>query len=320
MLRSAAQSPAITGALCAMAATLFFSVNDVGVKALAGDYALHQVILIRSVFGLIVILALIAPLTGGRGILRTRRLPMHILRGFCVVLANMAFFLGLAEMPLAEAVAIFFVSPLILTIFSVVFLRETVGPWRWAAIGIGLLGVIVMMRPGTAAFQAVSLYPLAAAVFYAGLHTITRRIGTTESAVTMAFYIQVVFIVVSVLFGLAIGDGRFAVQDEPSLAFLLRGWVIPAPGDLGLMAVLGLAIAVGGYFISQAYRVAPAAAVAPFEYLALPVSIVWGITVFGEWPDLTAYLGIAMILGSGLFTLWREGRKAAAPPGPRLRR
>lgn len=301
-------SGAKLGAICATVSVLFFSINDVAIKFLSGGYALHQVVLIRSVIGLFIIMAVIAPFTSGWAIARTKRLKMHILRGLCVVFANMTFFLGLAAMPLADAVAIFFVSPLVITLFSVVFLGEVVGPRRWAAIAVGLIGVLVMMRPGTAAFQVASLLPLAAAVCYAGLHILTRRIGGTESAATMAFYIQVVFLFVGVSFGLIAGDGRFGDQSDLSLAFLFRAWSWPAVADLPIFLVIGVGTAVAGYLISQAYHVAEASYVAPFEYLALPMAVVWGIVVFDEFPDVWDFVGMALILGAGLFMVWREAR------------
>ncbi len=301
-------SGAKLGAICATVSVLFFSINDVAIKFLSGGYALHQVVLIRSVIGLFIIMAVIAPFTSGWAIARTKRLKMHILRGLCVVFANMTFFLGLAAMPLADAVAIFFVSPLVITLFSVVFLGEVVGPRRWAAIAVGLIGVLVMMRPGTAAFQVASLLPLAAAVCYAGLHILTRRIGGTESAATMAFYIQVVFLFVGVSFGLIAGDGRFGDQSDLSLAFLFRAWSWPAVADYPILLLIGAGTAVAGYLISQAYRVAEASYVAPFEYLALPMAVVWGIVVFDEFPDLWDFVGMALILGAGLFMVWREAR------------
>jgi len=301
-------SPTKLGALCAAASVIFFSINDVAIKFLSGGYALHQVVLIRSLIGLLIIVTMIAPLTTGRSIARTKKLKMHMLRGLCVVVANMTFFLGLAAMPLADAVAIFFISPLVITLFSVLFLGEVVGPRRWAAIAVGFLGVLVMMRPGTASFQIASLLPLVAAVCYAGLHTLTRRIGSTESAATMAFYIQIMFIVVGVLFGLIVGDGRFGDQSDPSLAFLFRAWSWPLPGDYPIFLIIGAGIAIAGYLISQAYRVAEASYVAPFEYLALPMSVIWGMIVFGEYPGGWDYFGMALILGAGLFTIWREAQ------------
>ncbi len=313
--------PGQMGAISAMIAVFFFSVNDTAIKFLSGGYALHEVVLIRSVVGLVIILLLIAPLTDGWAIFQTKRLGLHLVRGFCVVMANMTFFLGLAAMPLADAVAIFFVSPLIITVFSVVFLQEKVGPRRWAAIAVGFVGVVIMLRPGTASFQYASLLPLVAAVAYAGLHMLTRLIGRTESAATMAFYIQIVFIVVCLIIGLAVGDGRFGNQTDPSLRFLLRAWVWPVASDIPLMLLVGFGVAIGGYFISQAYRVAEAAVVAPFEYLALPLSVLWGIIVFDEWPDAIAYLGMALIFGAGLFIVWREAAVAKKMlQNPRVRR
>ena len=238
-------SPAKLGAICASISVIFFSINDVAIKFLSGGYALHQVVLIRSVIGLLIIVAVIAPMTTGWAIARTKKLKMHMLRGLCVVFANMTFFLGLAAMPLADAVAIFFISPLVITLFSVLFLGEVVGPRRWAAIAVGFIGVVVMMRPGTQAFQVASLLPLAAAFCYAGIHIITRRIGGTESAATMAFYIQLMFIVVGVMFGLFVGDGRFGDQSDPSLAFLLRAWSWPVVADYPIFLIIGVGIGIG---------------------------------------------------------------------------
>ena len=300
--------PAKLGAICASISVIFFSINDVAIKFLSGGYALHQVVLIRSVIGLLIIVAVIAPMTTGWAIARTKKLKMHMLRGLCVVFANMTFFLGLAAMPLADAVAIFFISPLVITLFSVLFLGEVVGPRRWAAIAVGFIGVVVMMRPGTQAFQVASLLPLAAAFCYAGIHIITRRIGGTESAATMAFYIQLMFIVVGVMFGLFVGDGRFGDQSDPSLAFLLRAWSWPVVADYPIFLIIGVGIGIGGYLISQAYRVAEASYIAPFEYLALPISVIFGMIVFSEFPGVWDYLGMALILGAGLFTVWREAQ------------
>lgn len=301
-------SSAKLGAICASISVIFFSINDVAIKFLSGGYALHQVVLIRSVIGLLIIVAVIAPMTTGWAIARTKKLKMHMLRGLCVVFANMTFFLGLAAMPLADAVAIFFISPLVITLFSVLFLGEVVGPRRWAAIAVGFIGVVVMMRPGTQAFQVASLLPLAAAFCYAGIHIITRRIGGTESAATMAFYIQLMFIIVGVMFGLFVGDGRFGDQSDPSLAFLLRAWSWPVVADYPIFLIIGVGIGIGGYLISQAYRVAEASYIAPFEYLALPISVIFGMIVFAEFPGVWDYLGMALILGAGLFTVWREAQ------------
>ncbi len=321
MIRWIKSLPApLAAGLAASFAAIFFSINDVMIKFLSGGYALHQVVLIRSALGLVIIIALIAPLTDGWRIVKTKRLPMHLLRGLCVVIANMTFFLGLAAMPLADAVAIFFVSPLIITLFSVIFLGEHVGPRRWAAIIVGLIGVFLIVRPGTTAFQLASLLPIAAAVAYAAIHIIARKIGGTESAATMVFYIQVTFIAVCIIIGLLIGDGRFSDQSHPSLVFLFKAWTWPLLSDFGYFAILGVGVALGGYFISQAYRTAEAGFVAPFEYLAVPLSVLWGLLVFDELPSRSTWLGIGLIVGAGLFTVWREQQTGQDYPVPKTRR
>lgn len=143
----------------ALGASFFFSINDMAIKFLSGDYALHQIVLIRSVIGLVILLAVIVPLEGGYSILKTNRLFMHFLRGLCVVIANMTFFVALAAMPLADAVAIFFVSPLVITVFSVIFLGETVGPRRWVAVVLTIFwGVVVFGEwPDQIAWIGISL-------------------------------------------------------------------------------------------------------------------------------------------------------------------
>lgn len=314
-----AQNAAIPIA-CALIAGTAFSLNDLGVKSLSGGYPLHQIVLIRASIGIMFTLAVFMPLEGGLSNLRTSRLGLHLLRGLFVVFANMMFFLGLAAIPLSEATAIFFVSPLVITLFSVLFLGERVGPWRWVAVAAGLLGAIIMLRPGTTTFQFAALLPLAAAVGYASLHVLTRKMGVTEKASTMAFYIQLTFIIVSSCIGLTFGDGSMSGTGDPSLDFLFREWVWPHSDDFAIMAGIGVASAVGGYTISQAYRLGEAAMIAPFEYISLVLAIVWGITIFNEFPDLIAWLGIALIFSAGLLVFWRESvlkkRIAAARPTP----
>ncbi|MCB1410215.1 MAG: DMT family transporter [Rhodobacter sp.] len=309
-MRAAPSVPTL-GALCAVGGSLCFSLGDMAIKFLSGAYPLHEIILIRSMIGMAILLAVIMPLAGGYARIRTRQPGKHLLRGAFVVVANMAFFLALSAMPLANATAIFYVSPLMIALFSVLFLGERVGPRRWAAIGAGLLGVVIMVRPGSDTFSAIALLPLLAAASYAGLQIMTRKLGLGESAATMAFYIQVTFISFSVVFGLAVGNGRFDPGGDGTLSFLLREWVWPAPADLPFFALAGLGTSVGGLLISQAYRLCEAALVAPLEYVAMPMAIFWGLTVFGDWPDAVSWIGIGFILGAGLYMVWRETRASS---------
>ena len=294
------------GILCVIGAVTAFTTQDMAIKWLSGGYPLHQLVLYRSIVALILTLALFVPLEGGYRNLRTKRLPMHILRGLCVVFANMCFFTGLASMSLGEATAIFFVAPLFITALSVLFLGELVGPRRWLAVLVGLSGVVVMIRPGGETFQWAAMFPLAAAMGYAMLQILTRKLGISEKASTMGFYIQITFIVVSGGIGLAAGDGRFAGSGGPQIEFLLRAWAWPSAEDAWIMLGIGILSGIGGYLVSQAYRISEAALVAPFEYVAMPMAVFWSVLVWGEWPDAVSWLGIALIGGAGLYVFYRE--------------
>ena len=301
-----AESQARLGIICAIGAAIAFSVNDVSIKFISGDYPLHEIVFFRALISLVISLAILVPLDGGYRQLKTSRLPLHLFRGLLVVLANSFFFLGLAVMPLSEATALFFIAPIVITMFSVVFLGETVGRFRWGATAIGLLGAFVMLRPGSAGFQAVAILPILAAVCYAGIHMLSRRMGGTERASTLSVYIQLVFLVVCLTMGALFGSGHLAPGDGGPLDFLLRAWVMPPRADVPLLLLIGLSSAIGGFCVSQAYRVSEAAVIAPFEYVALVMSIIWGVMIFGTWPDFIAWTGIALILFSGLIVFWRE--------------
>lgn len=299
------RAPAL-GALWALFAALGFSCVDVIVKFLSSDYPHYQLTFLRTLVALTFLLGVIVPATGGFAALRTHRLGAHMLRGGCVVFANLCFFLGLAAMPLAEAVAIFFVSPFLIAIFSVVFLGEQVGPRRWLAIAVGMFGVLLVLRPGTDAFQFAAILPVLAAAGYGMLHVLTRRIGDTENATSLVFWTQIVMLVVAAVAGVLFGDGKFDQFDHPSVTFLFRAWVWPTPFDAGLIVALGLIITVAGFAISEAYRRSEAAFIAPFEYIALPMSVLFGFLIFDEWPDLWAQAGITLIMASGMILIWRE--------------
>jgi drug/metabolite transporter (DMT)-like permease len=310
----AARRQTLTGILCALGASLAFSVNDMAIKYLSGDYALHQVILFRSLVGMGLVLAVVLPFQGGRAALRTRRPGAQVLRGLCVVASNLFYFAGLAALTLAFTSAVFFVAPLLITALSVPLLGERVGPRRWAAVAVGFAGVLVMLDPAGGIGWAAAL-PLLSALAYACMHLMTRHLRGTESAVSLTFHTQLCFVVVSAAMGLGFGGGQMAAQEDPSLAFLLRGWVWPVAGDWPVLVATGFGSAIGGLLIAQAYRLGEAGVIAPFEYVAVPLAIFWGLVVFHEWPGARQWLGIALICGAGLYIGWRETVAARKGPG-----
>ncbi|GIL02203.1 MAG: membrane protein [Alphaproteobacteria bacterium] len=302
-----ARSNAI-GIACVTAAAAIFCTNDVLIKLLSGDYPLHQITFIRGIVATVVVLAILVPLEGGYANLRTRRWRLHLARSMAVVIANMTYFAGLAVLPLGEATAIYFVAPLFITLLSASTLGERVGPLRLAAVLVGLAGVVVVIRPGLATFQAAALLPLVAAFFYALVQILARRLGMAEKASTMAFYINASFIVFSGAIGLVFGDGGHSGWESASLEFLTRAWVWPRAADWPLLIAIGVLIAFGAWLVSQAYRSCEAGLIAPFEYVAMPLAVTYGMLFWGDWPDAVTWLGIVLIAASGLFVIFRETR------------
>ena len=313
----------IIGIVCIILAQFSFTTNDMGIKFISGDYALHQIVFTRSMVGIIFTFIIFGPGDGGFRFIFTNRLGLHLLRGFGIVIANLCFFTSLVTISLAESVSIFFIAPLLITALSVIYIGEKVELRSWAAVLAGLAGVIIIMRPGFGSFNPASLLPLGAALAYALVQITTRKMGEKEKASTMVFYIQINLLVISGLFGLFFGKGQLADPANSTLYYLLRSWTIPSWKDFLIMFGIGFLSCLGAYFISNAYRVSEAGLIAPFEYIALPLSIFWSVSIFGDWPDYKTWLGIVLIAGAGLFVVFSEAvqgrRNVLSRPMPRNR-
>ena len=303
----AALSDNAKGILCLVGALGSLTLSDSIIKWLSPDMALHQITLLRSCFALVAVMVFVQ-LEGGLVRLKTKRPVLHLLRGSLLVLANMFFFVGLAAMPLAETVALFYTAPLFICLLSQPVLGEKVGMRRWFVIAVGMVGVLIMLRPGSEVFRLVSLLPIMAALCYAAMTMMTRKLGIRESGGALTFYIQIAFLLISVLSGLLVGDGKFDVHDNQSLHFLLRAWFWPSFAQLQLLLLCGLIVGFGGYLMSQAYRLGEAPIVAPFEYASLPFALLVGYYLWGDWPDWPAFVGTGLIIGSGLVVMYLENR------------
>ncbi len=272
--------------MCVGVASL--SISDAIGKTLTEGYAPAQILFVRNIIALPFALA-IAFWLGGAPALRSRRPAAHLLRGFFWICAAMLFFTGLSRLGLAEATALVFAAPVFITALSALLLGETVGWRRWAAVTIGLLGVLVIVRPGSQAFQPASLYPLATAMFYAGLMISARWVDPRESVWTMMLYL--------------VGAGAL-FSGFASLFF----WTEVQAGDVWLFLGIALFGTVGVTLITQAFRMSPASVLAPFDYTALIWASILGYLLWNELPDLLTYVGAAIIAASGLYIIFRESR------------
>ncbi|MEK0083694.1 DMT family transporter [Benzoatithermus flavus] len=292
----------LSGILFLCAGAFVFSLQDIVIKWISGTYPITQVLTIRCIVAIGPLLLILA-WDGGFGGLRTRRLGLQILRGGCLFLSYTAYYLAIAALPLAEAVALFYSAPLFILALSVPLLGERVGPRQWLAVLVGFLGMLVVCRPGIGMFEPAALFSMASAFVYAVGQVLARDLGRTERASVMTFYHNLVNLTAASAIGLLAGSGTYARFAHPSLQFLLRGWVAPGLRDLLIMAATGLIAAFGSWCLTNAYRVTAANVVAPFEYSAILWATSWGFLVWGERPAAVVLLGIAMIVAAGLYVL-----------------
>jgi drug/metabolite transporter (DMT)-like permease len=263
-----------------------FAVMDATIKWLTADFPVTQVIALRSWFGL-PLLCLLAYFEGGLPALRTRRPLVHVGRYTLVLALSFSFFWALSQMKLVDAVAITFTVPIFITALSVPLLKEPVGWHRWAAIGVGFCGVLIMLRPGLGVFQWAALVVLGSAVVYALLMITTRAFKSTESTAALMFYPQ---------FGMSL----------TGIVIAPLFWITPSPVDLGLFALAGLFGSVGVICLTHAFRLAPVATVSPFEYSALIWATLLGFLLWHELPDAPTLAGAGIVIASGLYIIYRE--------------
>ncbi|MES2664890.1 MAG: DMT family transporter [Pseudomonadota bacterium] len=293
------------GIACLVAGILVFSIQDMILKFLSDGYPLSEAMVLRSLTAA-PILAVFAWRDGGLGTLFTAGIGRMVLRGVVMLVAYTSYYLALPALPIASAVALYFSAPLFITVLSVVWLGERVSLPRWIAVAAGFAGVVVMVRPGATLFEWAALLPVISGLAYGTSMIFARSLGGRETATAMAFWGNAVFLLAAIAMALAFGDGRYAAGAHPSMQFLLRAWVWPSALDAALMSGCGIIAAMGLTLLTQAYRSTPASVVAPFEYSAMLWGVIWGWMVWRDWPDLMSWVGISIIIGAGLFVLWRE--------------
>jgi drug/metabolite transporter (DMT)-like permease len=276
------------GVLVMLAGAGVLSMTDAAGKWSVASYPLIELNFVRSIFAVAVLVPILWRTEGAAG-WRTRRPWPHVGRGILLVLLAYGWFFALKFMHLADATAIGLCAPLFMTALSVPLLKEHVGWRRWGAVLVGFGGMLLIVRPGSAVFQPVSLLPVGAAFGYA-LYMVTNRVlSVTESMTTLTLIPQLAVLVVSA-------------------ALVPFVWVTPTWAGFGAMALTGLAAGVGHLLLTVAFRHAPASLLAPLDYTALIWAIGYGWLLFGTLPDRTVLAGMALIVGAGLFIVWRARR------------
>ena len=283
----------LSGILWMLVAVATLSLMDGALKWLSPHYPPLQVAALRGMVAVPVVVAW-ALLAGGLGQVLRVRWPLHLLRGALSVVMLSAFVYAVRALPLADAYSIFFISPLLITALSVPLLGERVDAGRWIAIGVGLTGVLLLLRPsGGAALTLAGLAAVAAAVCYSLSAITVRVLGRTDSTLSMVFWFSVM---------LTLGAGSLA----------LPGWVAVRAEHLPALGVIAVTGAVGQYAITEAFRRGEASVVAPFEYSALAWGLGLDFALWGTIPDAAMFGGAAIIIGAGLYLVRREQVHAEA--------
>ena len=276
------------GILLMISAIFLFGIMDTVVKVLTQDYEVLQVVWARFTFHALIFLVVFSGMRM-RDLFATRRPGLQIARSFLLMIATMFFFTALSHLPLADAISIGFVSPLLVTAFAIPILGEKVGIRRWAAILVGFAGVLVIIRPGLGVMHWAAVLPLGMATCFAMYQILTRIAGRTEDARTSQVWASAVGVVV-------LSCIAPFVWTPPTLA----GWA--------LMAAAGLCGGLGHYILIKAYEIAPASILSPFVYTQLIWMIIAGYIIFGDFPDVWTLTGGMIVIASGLYIFHREAR------------
>jgi drug/metabolite transporter (DMT)-like permease len=290
--------------------TLAFTLMAALVRFLGQEaMPLGEIVFARSFFALIPLLSMILWRGELTTALHTHNPFGHFSRSAVGTLGMFLNFGALALLPLADATAISFATPIFSVVLAALFLGEVVRIRRWTAVGVGFVGVLVMLWPFLGEYQdrnatLGALLGLAGALVVAGAMTQVRHLSRTESTASLVFY----FSITCCLCG---------------LATLPWGWIVPTPWQLMLMIAMGLLGGIGQILVTESYRHAPASVVAPFAYTSMIYSIVIGYLLFGEIPQAIVLVGAAIVIAAGMFVIWRERKlgldrveekRASGPP------
>ncbi len=267
---------------------LLFVSMDTAAKYLSQSYPVLQVVWARYLFhALLLALYLNQRLPG---LMRTKRLGMQLFRSLLLLVTTVMFFTGISLIPLADASAIMFVAPILVTALSMPMLGEKVGPRRWASIAIGFIGALIVIRPGGGSLQLAALFPFGAACCYAVYQVFTRSLSHSDQPLTTLAYTALVGAVV--------------------MCFVVPfNWQSPDADGWMMMILIGLLGGISQFTLIKAFQSAPVAAVTPFSYSSLIWATLYGFLVFGDLPDLWTTVGALIIAASGLYIFHRENLK-----------
>jgi len=297
------------GILAVETGVLAFVMQDLVMKLLGADLSVWQLQVIRSSIGLVPFM-IGAYLFVGKSAFVIHNWKLHLFRGSVGFTGYSAFYIALVHMPAAQAGTLFYTGPIMITVLSALLLKEKLGVYRIGAVLTGFTGILVMLRPGTLEFSVASLLPLYCAFAYAVCMIVVRKYRHTETSIGLAIYINVSYLIYASI-GTLIVLWLFPDPSVDGLFYpVLRPWGVIDYSNWPMFLCLGIAGFSGHLAMTIAYKSAPASIIAPFDYTYVALIVIGGFVFFDEIPDLYSFIGIAMIVGSGLFIGYRESVRA----------
>ena len=293
------------GILFILTGMALFSVQDSLIKYIFEDTALYELYFGRTLTALI-LLALYLKITSQKLVMKTYYPLLTTVRVICFFFGFSFFYISLTYMSLAMANALFFSSPFFISILAIVFLGEKVGIRRWLAIIIGFLGVYIVLNPNFENFDYTKLAPVACALFYAISMTITKITSDKDSVYSQMFHLYIGAIGISIIFFIFTGKGQFNTFSDPTLQFILREWFTNPTYSWPFILIMGLVASLSFYFVFSAYSIASPSVVSLFEYSLIIWAIIIGYLLFNDIPTARTFIGVALIIGAGVYIYIRE--------------
>ena len=277
------------GVASILLAGFLLTAHDAAVKSVSDAIPLGQLIGVRGVIATLILAILIATRYGWREG-RPLNLQGNLARAALMIASTFLFIGGLRLMPLADAVAVAFIGPIMLTALAVPALVERVGWRRWTAVTLGFLGVVVMLRPGGDGIYWAALLPAGAALAGSVRDVITRRISTDDGSIAILFFTTV------------------SVAAAGLVTAPFSAWVYLSLYDIGVFVLISLLYCAAHFFVIEAFRYAEAGLLSTFRYLGLVWAVLFGFVIWRDVPDTWTISGALLVVGSGLYIAWREAR------------
>ncbi len=290
---------------CVLTGVGLASAQDAVVKVMSSGYPAYETLLFRCI-GSIPILAFILWRNGKGWSLATPLWRRILLRGVILGIAYLGFVLAIAAMPIANAVAIYFTMPFFVAGLAGPLLGERVRLHRWMAIIAGFIGVLIMVRPGAGVFEPAAFFALISAIGYAVGQMIGRPISQQVQPIVIAIWQNTIYMALGLALALVFNVFDFGPFEHPSLVFLSRSFAIPTFHDAIFLLGHGVLAALAMLLFVNAYKYAETNFVAPFEYSAMIWAVMFGLVLFGDFPDVPTWIGAGIVVTAGILMIYRD--------------